>query len=256
VGKFVEFFGPALGAAARRPGDDREHEPRVRLDVRDLPDRRRDAALPRVHGAAEGAARPRRGVRQGAGLWHDETSEDPTYSDLIELDLSEVVPSIAGPRRPQDRVSLTESQVEFREALEEFAGAPDRDNEDDKAGVPPHRSADEDADAESFPSSDPPAGMTPGNGDAAGYEDARPREHDHSSVAERVRNATKVTMSDGTETEVDHGHVVIAAITSCTNTSNPSVMLGAGLLARNALEKGLKTQAVGQDVARAGLARS
>jgi len=175
------------------------------------------------------------------GLWHDESSEDPTYSDLIELDLSEVVPSIAGPRRPQDRVSLTESQVEFREALEEFTGKPDTDNEGDKAGVPPHRSAGEDADAESFPSSDPPSGTAPGNGHSAGYDQST-REHDHSTVAERVRTVTPVTLADGTETELDHGHVVIAAITSCTNTSNPSVMLAAGLLARNALEKGLQSK--------------
>ena len=173
------------------------------------------------------------------GLWHDENTEDPTYTDLIELDLSDVVPSIAGPRRPQDRVSLDEAQVEFREALNELVG--DDEGSDRKSGVPPHRSRDEDADAESFPSSDPPAGTAPGNGHARGYEQ-QPRKHDHSNVAERAKETVAVELSDGTETELDHGHVVIAAITSCTNTSNPSVMLAAGILARNALEKGLETK--------------
>ncbi len=175
------------------------------------------------------------------GLWHDETSEDPTYSDLLELDLGDVVPSVAGPRRPQDRSSLTEIQTEFREAIQEFL--PDGGGDGDrKPGVPPARGAGEDADAESFPSSDPPAGMTPGNGDAAGYEDSAPKEHDHSDVSAPPKEKVAVTLGDGTGTELDHGDVVIAAITSCTNTSNPSVMLGAGLLARNAIEKGLTTK--------------
>ncbi|MDQ4125918.1 MAG: aconitate hydratase AcnA, partial [Actinomycetota bacterium] len=100
-------------------------------------------------------------------------------------------------------------------------------------------SAEEDADAESFPSSDPPAGMSPGNGDAAGY-DREPQHHDHSNVAAPAKHTVPVKLAGGTETELDNGHVVIAAITSCTNTSNPSVMLGAGLLAKKAREKGLE----------------
>src|SRR3712207_704566 len=174
------------------------------------------------------------------GLWHDEHAEDPTFSDLIELDLGDVVPSIAGPRRPQDRVPLSEAQLEFRERLPEFL--PEDTDEDRKPGVPPERSAQEDADAESFPSSDPPAATAPGNGDAAHSYDQTPQTHDHGNIAERVRTTVPVTLADGTQTELDHGHVVIAAITSCTNTSNPSVMLAAGLLARNAVEKGLETK--------------
>jgi aconitate hydratase len=84
--------------------------------------------------------------------------------------------------------------------------------------------------------------MTPGNGSAASGLDDAPQQHDHGSVAERTRTVVPVTMGDGTRTELDHGHVVIAAITSCTNTSNPSVMLSAGLLARNAIAKGLTTK--------------
>ena len=162
------------------------------------------------------------------GLWHDENSEEITYSDEIALDLADVVPSIAGPKRPQDRVSLTESKGAFRMALDDVL--PDADDDDGGGGEDGSLS-------DSFPASDPvsthvlngeghaPAGGTGGT-----------------QVAERRSNVIPLTLADGTETELDHGHVVIAAITSCTNTSNPSVMLGAGILARNAVRKGLKVK--------------
>jgi len=153
------------------------------------------------------------------GLWHDDESEEPTFSDTIELDLGSVVPSIAGPKRPQDRVSLTESKSAFRMSLEGLL--PDDDEEDD-------------AISDSFPASDPVSTHVP-NG--AGHEPSGGT--GGAQVADRPRTRAPVTLEDGTETELDHGHVVIAAITSCTNTSNPSVMLGAGLLARNAVQKGL-----------------
>ncbi|MDQ1727664.1 MAG: aconitate hydratase, partial [Frankiaceae bacterium] len=165
------------------------------------------------------------------GMWHDEDSEEPTYSDTLELDLGDVEPSLAGPKRPQDRVALTEAQPEFREALGDLL--PDEGGQPDTP-----RSSAEDADAESFPASDTPAGSSPGNGDAAGYEQGSHR-HDPIAVAERPEKRVPVTLADGTETELDHGHVVIAAITSCTNTSNPSVMLGAALVAKKAVERGL-----------------
>jgi aconitate hydratase len=156
------------------------------------------------------------------GMWHDEDSEAPTYSDTIELDLADVVPSIAGPRRPQDRVSLTESKAAFRMALDGML--PDDDEEDDSI-------------AGSFPASDPVSTHVrngQGHGPSGGTGGAQ--------VAERTVSTTPVTLADGTETQLDHGHVVIAAITSCTNTSNPSVMLGAGILARNAVQKGLQVK--------------
>ncbi len=194
------------------------------------------------------------------GLWHDERSEEPTFSDRIELDLGAVEPSLAGPKRPQDRVSLARARESFREAL---------------CGYVPGYDQRDEASAESFPSSDPPAngndrplagdgGRGPsyaheragsasaeaasaasasaeGGGDRAGYERAHA-----TATAERgssgAGSAVAVTLADGTETELDHGHVVIAAITSCTNTSNPSVMVGAGILARNALARGLSSK--------------
>jgi aconitate hydratase len=158
------------------------------------------------------------------GLWHDEDTEEPTYSETLELDLGEVVPSLAGPKRPQDRVSLTESKASFRMALDGFL--PDEDEDDE-------------ASEESFPASDAPAS----NG-GAGHDPSHAHEEAGSGtggaqVADRVEAVSQLTLADGTETELDHGHVVIAAITSCTNTSNPSVMIGAGLLAKNAVERGL-----------------
>jgi aconitate hydratase len=161
------------------------------------------------------------------GLWHDEHSEEPTYSDEIQLDLADVVPSIAGPKRPQDRVSLTESRDAFRMALEDLLPDVDEEEDDDE----------DESDKDSFPASDAPA--TNGTRDHGqsphGYRSPPTR----AQVAERTSNRTPLTLADGTETELDHGHVVIAAITSCTNTSNPSVMLGAGILARNAVRHGL-----------------
>jgi aconitate hydratase A / 2-methylisocitrate dehydratase len=160
------------------------------------------------------------------GLWHDEHSEEPTYSETLELDLGDVVPSLAGPKRPQDRVSLTESKASFRMSLDGFI--PEADECDEPL-------------EETFPASDPTAPQAP----------KTPHEHhaEHAGagtggvqVADRVSVKARVTLADGTETELDHGHVVIAAITSCTNTSNPSVMLGAGLLARNAVERGLEVK--------------
>ncbi|MEA2390368.1 MAG: aconitate hydratase, partial [Solirubrobacteraceae bacterium] len=181
------------------------------------------------------------------GMFHDDGAEEPTYSETLELDLGDVVPSIAGPRRPQDRVVLTESKASFRMALEDLL-----DNGED--------AAEDEGSRESFPSSDPPAGTVPGAGghdEMDGADLGRGVEEAVGSglgaelagagtggaqVAERPSTAAQVTLADGTQVELDHGHVVIAAITSCTNTSNPSVMLGAGLLARNAVERGLTTK--------------
>jgi aconitate hydratase len=223
VGKFVEFYGPGL---ANLPLADRatigNMSPEFGSTCAIFPI---DAETLRY---LEFSGRPKEQVElveayaKEQGLWHDEESEEPTFSDKIELDLSSVVPSIAGPKRPQDRVSLTESKGAFRMALEGIL--PDDDDEDDSL-------------ADSFPASDPVSSHVR-NG--AGHE---PRGGTGGAqVAERHEVHAPVTLADGTETELDHGHVVIAAITSCTNTSNPSVMLGAGILARNAVARGLKVK--------------
>jgi aconitate hydratase len=161
------------------------------------------------------------------GMFHDGSSEDPTFSDLLELDLSEVEPSIAGPKRPQDRVPLAEAKENFLEAMAEF----DADAAEQMVG-----NGRDEAIEESFPASDPPA-------EDHDDERGRPRPAVTGTVpATRTDDAIAVTLADGTSFDLDHGRVVIAAITSCTNTSNPSVMVGAGLLARNAVERGLTRQ--------------
>ena len=145
-------------------------------------------------------------------LWHD-PDDQPTYTQVVELDLSSVEPSIAGPRRPQDRVPLATAKSAFVETLGTF-------------GVEyPNGSYDKEI-ADSFPASDPPTG------DGAVEESAAPV-----AVAEAAHNRVQVG-----DFELDHGSVVIAAITSCTNTSNPSVMVAAGLLAKKAVEAGLTSK--------------
>jgi aconitate hydratase len=223
VGKFVEFHGEGL---ARLPLADRatigNMSPEFGSTCAIFPI---DAETLRY---LEFSGRPRELIElveayaKEQGLWHDENSEEPTFSDTLELDLSAVVPSIAGPKRPQDRVSLTESKPAFRMALEGYL--PEEDPEDEAV-------------SESFPASDPVSTHVP-NG--SGHEPQGGT--GGTQVADRPSTRTPVTLSDGTETELDHGHVVIAAITSCTNTSNPSVMLGAGILARNAVQKGLQVK--------------
>ncbi len=194
------------------------------------------------------------------GMWHDADSPEPRFSEEVELDLGEVVPSLAGPKRPQDRVSLTDAQPAFRRAL---------------AGYVPTSNGDDEAVAATFPASDPTASQEPANGDGARVAHAQasaasgaegsgaegsgsggtgsggaegsgsagaqgPGSGEAKSGAGKGNGGVPVTLSDGTSTTLRHGHVVIAAITSCTNTSNPSVMIGAGILARNALARGLQ----------------
>ncbi|HEY1285398.1 MAG TPA: aconitate hydratase [Solirubrobacterales bacterium] len=160
------------------------------------------------------------------GMFHDEGSEDPVFSATLELDLDSVEPSIAGPKRPQDRVPLARAKAAFLDAMEEF----DPDAAEQLSGV-------DEAGEESFPASDPPA---EDHDDANGRPRPVPSADTALATLERSEDAIDVTLGDGTVVELDHGRVVIAAITSCTNTSNPTVMVGAGLLARNAVERGLE----------------
>jgi aconitate hydratase A / 2-methylisocitrate dehydratase len=167
------------------------------------------------------------------GLWHD-PSREAGYSETVELDLSTVVPSIAGPKRPQDRISLTESRQAFRSVIGDYASAPEQDDPDAAASTDAATSSVDESVEESFPASDPASPSAHGNG-AGG----RPRVAVASGAHGRPSKPTPVTMANGTRFEIDHGDVVIASITSCTNTSNPSVMIGAALLAKNAVDRGL-----------------
>ncbi|MCW2705842.1 MAG: acnA, partial [Blastococcus sp.] len=169
------------------------------------------------------------------GLWHDDDRE-PAFSEYLELDLSTVVPSIAGPKRPQDRVAMTDAKEAFREALPTYAPVDEMQDDQDDAPRDAASLVDE-AVEETFPASDPASPFAHGNG-----ESGKPHTAVSGSASERASKRTPVVMEDGTETFVDHGHVVIAAITSCTNTSNPQVMIGAALLAKKAVEAGLTTK--------------
>ena len=223
VGKFVEFYGagvaevplanratignmsPEFGStAAMFPID------QVTLDY--LTQTGRDA----------GQVELVKQYSQAQGLWHDPERE-PSYSEYLELDLSTVVPSIAGPKRPQDRVELAHAKSQFEKDLVDYA---DSDISSVDAAI-----------EGTFPASDP-IGFT------AQDEDTAHAVHHHqvSAAPKSASKPTPITLGDGTRYTLDHGAVAVAAITSCTNTSNPSVMLAAGLLARNANRKGLKSK--------------
>jgi aconitate hydratase len=231
VGKFVEFYGPGVGNV---PVENRatigNMSPEYGSTCAIFPI---DAETLRY---LEFTGRPAEQIAlveayaKEQGLWHDPATE-PRYSEQVELDLGTVVPSLAGPRRPQDRVALTDAKRCFRVVLKEMAPAAEYELQPDGA---------DEAAAETFPASDPPAAMA-GTTEHPNHDPAPAGwfEPDPSGASGRPSNRVPVLLADGTTFELDHGHVVIAAITSCTNTSNPSVMLAAGLLARNAVDRGL-----------------
>ena len=180
VGKFVEFYGEGV---AEVPLANRatigNMSPEFGSTAAIFPIDEVTLDYLRLTGRSEERVRLVEAYTKAQGMWHDPARE-PVYSEYLELDLSTVVPSIAGPKRPQDRIVLSRAKESFQEVLPAYASQPSK--------------------------------------------------------------PTPVTLADGTATELDHGHVAIASITSCTNTSNPSVMMAAGLLARNAVARGLRSK--------------
>ena len=214
VGKFVEFYGEGVAAV---PVANRatigNMSPEFGSTCAIFPIDDETLAYLRLTGRPSGQVALVEAYAKAQGLWHDPAAH-ARYSEELQLDLSTVVPSLAGPKRPQDRVALSDAKTSFREALGSYVELDKLD--DDIAGT--------------FPASDPFTADTENGG---GTGQVRP-------VTSRPSSPVQVTLDDGTVTSVDHGAVVIAAITSCTNTSNPSVMVGAALLAKKAVEAGLE----------------
>lgn len=180
VGKFVEFYGEGV---ARVPLANRatigNMSPEFGSTAAIFPIDEVTLDYLRLTGRSEENVRLVEEYTKAQGMWHD-PGREPEFSEYLELDLSTVVPSIAGPKRPQDRIELSGAKASFERTLPTYAA--------------------------------------------------------------QAHKPTAVTLADGTLTELDHGHVAIASITSCTNTSNPSVMVAAGLLARNAVARGLRSK--------------
>lgn len=228
VGKFVEFYGNGV---AEVPLANRatlgNMSPEFGSTAAIFPIDEETISYLKFTGRSEEQLALVEAYAKEQGLWHDPDHE-PNFSEYLELDLSEVVPSIAGPKRPQDRIALSEAKSTFRKHITSYV----EDGSDDKQG---YSKLDETVD-ESFPASDP---GSPDNGHA----DDAPKVHSAAVHAKgRVSNPVEVKSDEYGEFVLDHGAVVIAAVTSCTNTSNPEVMLGAALLARNAVEKGLTSK--------------
>jgi aconitate hydratase A / 2-methylisocitrate dehydratase len=224
VGKFVEFYGPGVGAVplANRATIG-NMSPEYGSTCAIFPVDEETLRYLRFTGRPDDQVALVEAYAKEQGLWHDPEAE-PLFSETLSLDLSTIVPSLAGPKRPQDRVPLSDAKTSFRVALRDYAGSD---------GI---KSTVDEGVAETFPASDPVA-VDAGNGSAG-----EPAAATSGLAGSRASKPTKLTLEDGTETEVDHGAVVIAAITSCTNTSNPSVMIGAALLAKKAVERGLQSR--------------
>src|SRR6478609_1244209 len=220
VGKFVEFYGEGVGAVplANRATIG-NMSPEFGSTAAIFPIDEETVRYLTLTGRADESVALVEAYAKEQGMWLHAGPDQPEarYSDRLELDLSTVVPSIAGPKRPQDRIALTDAKDAFRKVLPTYVA-----HEEGDAGA-----------ASSFPASDPtPQGTVEGT-------NGGDRPADSGGVTGRPSKKVSVTDAEGREFEIDHGIVSIASITSCTNTSNPSVMMAAAMLAKNAVEKGL-----------------
>lgn len=205
VGKFVEFYGPGLqhlSLADRATIGNMAPEYGATCGL--FPIDQETLNYLRLSGRTENHIEIVEAYARAQGLWHDEHSPDAQYTQTLDIDLNSIVPSMAGPKRPQDRIDLSAVAANFNQSVDDLA----------------RRSKDKSEQAHEFKAE-------------GGAQEQAP------NLAAPV---AKIALDD-IEYELRDGSVVIAAITSCTNTSNPSVMLAAGLLARNAVKKGLQRKA-------------
>ena len=228
VGTFVEFYGPGVSNV---PLADRatigNMSPEYGSTCAIFPIDDETLRYLRLTGRPAELVALTEAYAKEQGLWHDPAAE-PRFSETLELDLSTIVPSLAGPKRPQDRVPLSSAKAMFRSALRDYASTGNGHSAVTDGGI-------DEASRESFPASDPasPSQSKPSD---------QPATVNIGPVGDRPSNPVHTVLSDGSTVELDHGAVAIAAITSCTNTSNPYVMVAAGLLAKAAVEKGLSTK--------------
>lgn len=224
VGKFVEFYGEGV---AEVPLANRatlgNMSPEFGSTAAIFPIDEVTIDYLRMTGRSEEQLALVEAYAKEQGMWHDPERE-PKFSEYIELDLSDVVPSIAGPKRPQDRIALSDAKTAFRKDIHNYV----------EENMPVEHSKLDEAVEESFPASDP-AVLSFADADAV---------EPSAAVGSNGRPSKPVEVRSDERGEfiLDHGAVAIAAITSCTNTSNPEVMLGAALLAKNAVEKGLTSK--------------
>ena len=228
VGKFVEFYGDGL---SRLTLADRatiaNMSPEFGVTTTFFPVDDETLKYLRGTGRDEELVDLVENYYKEQGLFRTDDTPEPRFSETLELDLDTVEASLAGPRRPQDRISLADMNTSFQEVLSEMTGSNGSNGSNGDAY--------DAADAESFPASDTP------NLDIK--DEDPPHEVGKSKIDAPVEDGGTVTVTlDGEEAYIKHGSAVIAAITSCTNTSNPSVMIGAGLLAKKAVEKGLTVE--------------
>ncbi|MCG7321301.1 aconitate hydratase AcnA [Arsenicicoccus bolidensis] len=218
VGKFVEFYGEGVGElplANRATIGNMSPEFGSTCAIFPIDDVTLDYL--RLTGRDDEQVALVEAYAKQQGMWLDPSAE-ARYSELVELDLSTVVPSIAGPKRPQDRIVLTEAKAAFRKVLPTYVKHEEGNG----------------SSGGSFPASDAPSQTS--DTESGGTQPAN-----EGNGSSRPSHKVSVTTDKGTF-DIDHGHVAIASITSCTNTSNPSVMMAAAMLAKNANERGLKAK--------------